>query len=41
MFKPQAIYYEENIKDYYLGQKLLEMYADIPKHIIENHNNIE
>lgn len=41
MFKPQAIYYEENINDYYLGQKLLDTYEDVPKYIIENHNNIE
>lgn len=41
MFKPQAIYYEENIKEYYLGKKLLDMYKDVPMHIIENHNNIE
>lgn len=41
MFKPKAIYYEENIKNYYLGQKLLEQYKDTPKFIIENHNNIE
>lgn len=41
MFKPKAIYYEENIKNYYLGQKLLDMYKDVPMHIIENHNNIE
>lgn len=41
MFKPQAIYYEENIKNYYLGQKLLDIYKDVPMHIIENHNNIE
>ena len=41
MFKPKAIYYEENIKNYYLGQKLLEMYKDVPMYTIENHNNIE
>ena len=41
MFKPKAIYYEENIKNYYLGQKLLEMYKDVPMYVIENHNNIE
>ena len=41
MFKPKAIYYEENIKDYYLGRILLEKYADVPKVIIANHNNIE
>lgn len=41
MFKPEAIYFEENIKDYYLGQILLEKYKDVPKIEIENHNNIE
>lgn len=41
MFKPEAIYFEKNIKDYYLGQMLLEKYKDIPKIEIENHNNIE
>ncbi len=41
MFKPKAIYYEENIKNYYLGQKLLDMYKDVPMYVIENHNNIE
>ena len=42
MFKPDAIYYEPNAKNYYLGEKLLEEYNSkgvemIP---IENHNNI-
>lgn len=41
MFKPTEIYYEEDIKNYYLGNRLLEMYEDVPKHIIESHNNIE
>ena len=40
-FVPDAIYYEENIVSYQLGRELLEKYKDIPKHIIENHNNIE
>ena len=41
MFKPQAIYYEESIQDYELGKKLLKKYEEVPKVIIENHNNIE
>ncbi len=41
MFKPKEIYYEKNIEEYELGKKLLEKYKDIPKKIIENHNNIE
>lgn len=41
MFKPQAIYYEEAIKDYELGNNLLKKYEEVPKVIIENHNNIE
>ena len=40
MFKPKEILYEENIKNYELGQKLLEKYRDVPMKIIENHNNI-
>ena len=41
MFKPKAIYYEENITDYTLGRELLEKYKDVPKVIIENHNSIK
>ena len=41
MFKPKAIYCEEGIENYTLGKELLEKYRDIPKVIIENHNNIE
>ena len=41
MFKPKAIYYEKNIENYELGKELLEKYKEIPKIIIENHNNIE
>jgi len=41
MFKPEAIYFEKGIEDYYLGQMLLEKYKDVPKFEIENHNNIE
>ena len=41
MFKPVGIYYEEAIKNYELGRELLNKYKDIPKEVIENHNNIE
>lgn len=41
MFKPKQIYYEKEIIEYPLGQQLMEQYKDIPKIIIENHNNIE
>lgn len=41
MFKPKEIYYEKEILKYPLGKQLMEQYKDIPKVIIENHNNIE
>lgn len=41
MFKPKAIYYEKEIENYQLGKELLKKYQDIPKIIIDNHNNIE
>ena len=41
MFKPQAIYYEKDIENYTLGKELLERYKEVPKLVIENHNNIE
>ena len=41
MFKPQAIYYEKEIENYQLGKELLEKYKEVPKILIENHNNIE
>ena len=41
MFIPEGIYYESDIEDYELGKQLLEKYKNIPKKIIENHNNIE
>ena len=41
MFKPKAIYYEKNIQDYELGKELLEKYKDVPKVLIDSHNNIE
>ena len=41
MFIPNCIYYEKNIENYELGKELLKKYSDIPKVIIDNHNNIE
>ena len=41
MFKPKGILYEKEILEYPLGKQLMEQYKDIPKVIIENHNNIE
>ena len=43
MFFPNEVYYEENAKNYELGQKLLQQYEKqrIPLIPIENHNNIE
>ena len=41
MFIPDRILYEDGIQDYELGKQLLEKYKDVPKEIIENHNNIE
>lgn len=41
MFIPQKIYYEQEIQNYELGKELLEKYKDVPKTIIDNHNNIE
>ena len=41
MFKPDALYCEKNIENYELGKELLEKYKDVPKIIIDNHNNIE
>ena len=41
MFKPKAIYYEKEIENYELGKKIMDQYADVPKVIIQNHNNIE
>lgn len=40
MFVPNAIYYEENIINYPLGQDLLDKYESIPKFVIDSHNNI-
>ena len=41
MFNPKAIYFEKEIENYYLGKELLERYKNVPKMLIENHNNIE
>lgn len=41
MFKPNAIYYEKDIENYDLGKELLQKYSNVPKVIIDNHNNIE
>lgn len=41
MFKPKALYCENNIENYVLGRELLEKYADVPRVVIDNHNNIE
>lgn len=41
MFKQKKIYYEKEIEDYELGRELLKKYEDIPKIIIDNHNNIQ
>ena len=41
MFIPEKIYYEEDIQSYELGKELLDKYKNVPKKIIENHNNIE
>ncbi len=41
MFKPDKIYYEKDVENYELGKQLFEKYKDVPKEIIDNHNNIE
>ena len=41
MFTPHGIYYEKAIENYELGKKLLDKYEDVPKKVIDNHNNIE
>lgn len=41
MFIPEKIYYEEAIQNYELGKRLMEQYKNIPKTVIQNHNNIE
>ena len=41
MFIPDRIYCEDRIESYELGKELLEKYKDVPKTMIDNHNNIE
>ena len=41
MFIPENIYYEKEILVYTLGEELMKKYENLPKHEIENHNNIE
>ncbi len=41
MFIPEKIYYEQEVENYELGKELLEKYKDVPKTIIDDHNNIE
>ena len=41
MFKPKAVFYEQDIVNYELGKELMKKYENVPKVIIENHNNIE
>ena len=38
---PNALYCEKNIEEYILGKELLEKYSNVPRIIIDNHNNIE
>lgn len=40
LFIPEKIYYEQGIQNYELGKELLEKYKDVPRIIIDNHNNI-
>lgn len=40
MFIPSAIYYESDILNYSLGKQLMNQYENVPKFVIENHNNI-
>ncbi len=40
MFIPSAIYYESDILNYPLGKQLMKQYENVPKFVIENHNNI-
>ena len=41
MFIPNRILYEKDIVNYELGKELFEKYKEVPKKIIESHNNIE
>ena len=42
MFIPSEVYYEEKVKDYFLGKELISRYEklNVPMFVIENHNNI-
>ena len=41
MFVPEEIFYEKAIKSYELGIQLLKKFENVPKKIIESHNNID
>ena len=41
MFVPEEIFYEKAIKSYELGIQLLKKFDNIPKKVIESHNNID
>lgn len=41
MFVPEEIFYEKSIKSYELGIQLLKKFENVPKKVIETHNNIE
>lgn len=40
MFRPSEIYYEKEILNFPLGKELFAQYLDVPKFVIDNHNNI-
>ncbi len=41
MFVPEEIFYEKAIKSYDLGIQLLKKFENVPKKVIDTHNNIE
>lgn len=43
MFVPDAVYFEEKVRDFVLGKELLSRYEglNVPMFVIENHNNID
>lgn len=41
MFIPEEIFYEKSIKSYELGIQLLKKFENVPKKVIETHNNID
>lgn len=41
MFVPEEIFYEKSIKSYELGIQLLKKFENVPKKVIETHNNID